>query len=107
MVAGNPVNTLTLVTHIRVNRVRLNTYWIMSPWRMNHLPGGGICVPALPKVLTRDILGWGMLWMLGGIMLKFAQDVLNVTGHVNGAYPVFVIPFQSYAGVHRRRPVSC
>jgi hypothetical protein len=31
-----------------------------------------------------------MLWILGGVVLKFAEH----------------IPFQSHAGVYRRRPVS-
>jgi hypothetical protein len=62
---------------------------------------------SLGAVHGRDVPGRGMLWMLGGVMLKFAEHVGDVTRHGNVTCSVFVIPFQSYAGVYRSELVRC
>jgi hypothetical protein len=61
----------------------------------------------LGAVDRRDVPGRGMLWMLGGVMLELAQDVLNVTMHGNVACSLVVIPFQGHARVYHGRPVGC
>jgi hypothetical protein len=55
----------------------------------------------------RDVPGRGMLWVLGGVVLKLAEDVCNVYRHGNVAYAFVVIPFQRHTGVHSCHPVSC
>jgi hypothetical protein len=48
-----------------------------------------------------------MLWVLGGVMLKFAQYIGDVPRHGNVACSFVIIPFQRHAGVYCRGPVSC
>jgi hypothetical protein len=71
-------------------------------WRF--IPRGILSLGAVDR---RDVPGRGVLLVPGGVMLKLAQAVGNVSRHGNVAYSFVVIPFQLHTGVHRCRPVSC